>query len=1129
MNKKLKITLISVFTVFLGIVLAIQSVPFFINGEQFKGTIYKSFEDSTDLKLQVKKINLSGAPFLKAKITFDEPFIQTKKGEPVFYSQKASASVNIIPLLLKQVQISDVKLISPDFYVVKEKTGKFNFEKTTPAVKKPKKNNFKIITDGMDIFVKDYQIEFLDKTTPKPLDTKAKGKKIQISGLNSKFGTKITTDGALAINNIRCLNYDIKTEIDMPEFMKYQEEHPLTQMEESSPVNPLYEISRNCVRANLIADLKIKTPEDIHGEATLDKLSLKLNGKRLPDSHIKIKAKKDKFFADAKLYITPQGIIDLNGEFKKDFIDCKLKTSHMQLNEVQMFTNAVLASMGKPLSDLEKLKIQGDLFADLKLKSDMKTIKSSGFLKVNNAQINYNKGILVIKSFNSNIKLNNNNIQFLNTGGIIDNNKFQINGNIDKNANAKIKIIVPSINIKSITENKDIKVKLSNISKIDGKVSAIINLTGKLDKPKYQGNLTLSKVNFGIKNNPAKISFAVGKLNLDSEKALLNIPKININKSAFTLNGTIPVKDKKSPANITAKGKLKASDLAVLINSGAIGHGEVPTICNVLIDKDAVKINLQILNDAYNNILIQGIGSNSVLSAHADLNGKTIKISDAGLFKTKQKSLNPNFESNLSGTTQIATATGAIQTIGNQKIFENIKIKVLNPIKISLPLGKNTVSEITGNTTINGTSKNPDIQGDFILLNTIIPDLKAKISKSTVSFKNKKITANILNFSSGKTGLNAQTTIDIKSTDPVVIENLNVKANTFNADEIFGLLGKMNPKKPQKIEYSLNKNNTMHLSPVVIKSGTVSAKVFILNDVPCYNLISNLTLDRYNMMKAENLSTATLKGTINGNITHDMITSVTLLDLKARGIDVGLFGEKFLGMPPGQIEGIGSSNMKLAFRGANSDEIVKSMHGALNLKVLDGEMGDLGRIDYYLRAANILSNNILSLSINRVLNGVRLKRTGEFEQAYGHLTFIPGGIIRIDTFKTVGPRLSLVMKGYVNNINLNGSINVYGRLSEEVVGILGPLGDFSIEKALQKVPVLDTLTHFTIGLVETNVPDNIRAEIPPLSIQGASSQEFTAKINGNVTKPSSVKTFRWIRTPVASNPYFQQGQTLATP
>lgn len=1109
MNKKLKITLISVSAVLLGILLAVQLLPFFINGEQFKDTIYKNFEESTDLKLHVKKINLSGAPFLKAKITFDEPFIQTQKGEPVFYSQKAGVSVNIIPLLLKQVQISDVNLVSPDFYLVKEKSGKFNFERISP--KPTKKSVFNVTTDGMNILVKDYQVEFLDKTTPKPLDTKAKGQKIQISGLNSKFGTKVNLDGVMAINNVKCLNYDIKTEINIPEFMKYQEEQPLTGMEEATPVNPLYEISRNCVRANLVADLKIKTPEDIRGEASLDKLSLKINGKRLPDSHIHINAKKDKFFTDAKILITPNEIINLNGEFRKDFIDCKLKTSHMELSEVQAFTNAVLASMGKPSQNLQKFKLQGDLFADLKLKSDLKTIKSSGFLKINNAKINYENGVLVVNSFNSNIKLNNNNIQFLNTGGIIDNNKFQIKGTIDKNAFANIKIIVPSINVKSVTANTKVKSKLSNVSKVDGKVSADINLTGKLDKLKYQGNVLLKQINLNLKNSPAKITFPVGSISLDKEKAEVKVPQLNLNNSSFALIGKIPLKEKKNPSTFETRGRLKASDLAAILNSGSIGRGEVPTICNVSIDEESAKVNLQILNNASNNIFVRDVGSNSLLNAYINIKGKTISLSDVGLFRTSKNTLGANFDQNLNGTTQIATATGAIKTLGNQKVFEDIKIKVLTPLKISIPVGKNAFSEITGKTSINGTAKNPDIRGDFVLTNTIIPDLNARISKSTVSFKNKKIAATILNFSSGKTALNAQAIMNIKNTDLVVIESLDVKANTFDADEIFRLLGKMNPKKPQKVEYSLHKNNTMHLSPTVINSGTVSAKVFILNGVPFYDLTSNLTLDRYNIMKAENLSAAVLKGTINGNVTYDIVTAVTSLDLKARGIDAGLFGEKFLNFPPGQIEGIGSSNMKLAFRGATSDEIVRTMHGALNLKVLNGEMGDLGRIDYYLRAANILSNNILSLSINRILNGVRLKRTGEFEQAYGELTFIRGGIVRIDTFKTIGPRLSLMMKGYVNNTNLDGSINVYGRLSEEVMGILGPLGDFSLEKALQKVPVLDNLANCTIGLVETNVPNYIRAEIPPLSIQGASSQEFAAKINGNITKPSSVKTFRWIR------------------
>lgn len=1109
MNKYLKISLITLASLFFGLIILVQTLPLFVNGDQFKGTVYKEFEKATDLKLSVNKIKFSGAPLFKTKITLEKPLIKNKKGENIFYSDKVSASINLIPVLFKKVEISDIELISPDIYLTKESDGKFEFE---TEAKPSAKQEFEIILDGMNIIAEDYRIQYIDKTSPKSITTKAKGKKIEILGLNKNSGTKFNTDGVMAINNIRCLNYNIKTKIDLPSFVEYQKEHPEPKANEKIKVNPLYEMYKNGLKADLKTDLNIKTPEDIVGEVFIDKLSIKINSKKLPDSKMHIKAKKNKFFTTAKLYISPKGLIYLDGEFKKDFIDFKLKTSNMQLEELQSFVNPILSSIGTPIQEIEKLKLQGELLANLRLKSNLKNIKSDGFLKIKNAKINYGKNLLVINSFNSDIKLNNNNISILNTGGIIDDNKFTIKGNIDSNANTNIQVNVPSVSIKSVTNNKDAQAQLAGVSKLEGKVSAIVDLKGKLDKLKYQGLITLNGMNIVLKNSPAKISFPIGKINLNSEKALLNIPQIYLNKSLFALNGTIPFD--KNQTNLNAKGKLKASDLATFLNSGAIGKGEVPTVCNILINKEAMNITLQILNDSNNNILIQGIGSNSILNADLNIKDNKINLIDVGLYKTSKTSLSNNSGANLNNASRIATADGSVKTIGAQVLLDNIKIKVLSPIKISLPVGQGSTSNITGETTLNGNAKNPTIKGDFVLLNTLIPDLKGKISKSTVSFKNQKIMANLMGFSAGKTNLNAQTVIDIKSLEPMTVEVLNINANNFNADEFFGLLGKLfpAPKTSQKIEYSLNKKNTMHSSPVVIKSGKFYAKTFVINGVPCNELHSNLNLDRYNTFKASNIATTTMQGALTGEVVYDLITNITFLNIKARGIDVGTFGEKFLGTPPRQLSGIGDANAKLYFKGSNPDEIIRSLQGATNICILNGEMGDLGRIDYYLRAANILSNNILSLNLNRILNGVRLKRTGEFNRAYGHLTFIKGGVLRIDSFKTEGPRLSILLKGYINNLNMYGSINVYGRLSEEVVGILGPLGDFSVEKILQKVPAFNSLTRCTIGLIETNVSDSQRKEIPPLSIQGANSQEFTAKIDGNIAKPSAVKSFRWIRT-----------------
>ncbi|MEI8377809.1 MAG: AsmA-like C-terminal region-containing protein [bacterium] len=1109
MNKYLKISLITVASLFLGLFILVQTLPLFVNGDQFKGTICKEFEKATELKLSINKIKLSGAPVFKTKITLEKPLVTNKKGENIFYSDKISASINLLPILFKEIQISDVEMISPDIYLTKEEDGKFEFE---TEAKPTAQQEFEVVLDGMNFIAEDYRLQYIDKTAPKLITAKAKGKKLELLGFNNNSGTKFNTDGVMAINNVRCLNYDIKTKIDLPAFIEYQKDHPEPKTARKIKVNPLYEMYKNGLKADLKADLKIKTPEDINGEVLIDKLSMKINSKKLPDSRMHIKAKKDKFFTIAKLYISPKGILDVDGEFKKDFIDLKLKTSHMQLAELQSFVNPILSSIGTPIQEIEKLNLQGEILADLRLKSNLKNIKSDGFLKIKNAKINYCKGLLVINSFNSDIKLNNNNISILNTGGIIDGNKFTVKGNVDPNANTNIQINIPSLSLKSATKSKEAQAQLAGISNLEGKISAIVDLKGKLDKLKYQGVVTLNGMNIILKDSPAKISFPIGKINLNSEKALLSIPLLYVNKSAFNLNGTIPFNEEK--INLSAKGRLKSSDLATILNSGPIGQGEVPAICNILIDKDALNITLQLLNDANNNILIQGVGSNSILSAILDIKGAKTNLSNVGLYKTSKTALSNNPTTNLQGSSKIATADGAVKTSGKQVILDNIKVKVLSPIRVSLPIGKGSTSNMTGETTLNGNAKNPSIKGDFVLSNAIIPDLKGKVSKATVSFKNQKIVANISGLSAGKTNLNAQTTIDIRSFDPAVIEVLDINAGNFNADEFFGLLGKLfpAPKTAQKVEYSLNKKNTMHLSPVTIKSGNFYAKTFVINAVPCHELHANINLDRYNIFKASNLTTEAMQGSVTGEVLYDLVSAITSLNIKARGIDVGTFGQKFLGTPQGQLSGLGDANAKLSFKGATTDEITRSLQGAANIHVENGEMGDLGRIDYYLRAANILSNNILSLNLNRILNGVRLKRTGEFDRAYGRMTFIKGGILRIDSFKTEGPRLSILLKGYINNLNMYGSINVYGRLSEEVVGILGPLGDFSVEKILQKVPAFNSLTRCTIGLIETNVSDSQRKEIPPLSIQGANSQEFTAKIDGNITKPSAVKSFRWIRT-----------------
>jgi len=282
--------------------------------------------------------------------------------------------------------------------------------------------------------------------------------------------------------------------------------------------------------------------------------------------------------------------------------------------------------------------------------------------------------------------------------------------------------------------------------------------------------------------------------------------------------------------------------------------------------------------------------------------------------------------------------------------------------------------------------------------------------------------------------------------------------------------------------------------------------------MPCYDMASSIKHNKYNLFSAPNLSTMALKGKITGDVSCDLVSSLTSCNLMARNISVADFSKYFLGANLGTCSGVASSDIKIKFKGSSTEEIMKSLEGKAVVNAKNGEMGNIGRLDYYLRAANIVSNNIIAVSLNKIINGIKLKRTGEYGKAYGELSFSKGGVMRVDYFKTEGPRLSLYMTGYINTISLDSSLNVFGRMSEEVVDVLGPIGDFSIQDAIKKVSFLNSLTQYTVSLLEANISETQRKQIPPLTIPGAKSQEFSSRIDGNLTKPSSVKSFRWIRT-----------------
>ncbi len=110
-------------------------------------------------------------------------------------------------------------------------------------------------------------------------------------------------------------------------------------------------------------------------------------------------------------------------------------------------------------------------------------------------------------------------------------------------------------------------------------------------------------------------------------------------------------------------------------------------------------------------------------------------------------------------------------------------------------------------------------------------------------------------------------------------------------------------------------------------------------------------------------------------------------------------------------------------------------------------MGVLGKFEHLLYAQNIISNNVFKASLNLVAKALTVKNTGVYKYMKGNLTF-SNGWANILWIKTAGPSMSLYTTGRYYIPDNVAHLTILGRISDDVVRVLGPIGEFSVDKAI---------------------------------------------------------------------------------
>lgn len=681
-NKNMK----KISIIFSGIILAFYILflvlPFILSNvlNGYSPQISKMIEESSGFEVKIEKMQLITTPKLTAGLKINKAEAFLPNGEKFFQADNLQTKLSLLPLFLRKIEVD---IVSADNIFVNlkiRKDGSFLIEKYIPEKKAPisvikEKPFFKLSNRLPDIVINSHKIIFVDMATNKKYSISGEHTKISDFVLDEKI--KISGKGQMVLDDKEQFKYDIKLFNKIMPDVKLNDlvfnPQPIQKKPQPSInlINIFKTIYKNGFNAHLKADVKTYGTFDdvrVDGIINVDKLSLLVNGVKLPDSYAYLKLKGNKIAIDSDLYTASNEITHLIGNFKtgkKPNVDMTFK-SNADLGNILEIIKSVAESFG--ISDLRTLSAKGAINADFNIKSNLKKVQSSGYLKIPNGNLKYGLYNVQVSNINSDISLDNNIINIKKAGLSVMGYPLNIYGTVKQDATADLHLIANKLSVKSILLSLgQIGLLKDNVFR-SGILSANASLNGRLDKPNAIANISISNVN--LKNIPSASSVLMSNLGIkiQSDNKLY---KGNVN-----LNGLKIL----NPAAVVSMPRLTAiiQPKEIIINPA-----------NVAVDRIKLIISGKITDYLTNNVSL------NILT-------------------------NGNIKSTLKG--QIHPTS--------QKL--NLNYSMPDVCTMPIPGFANSKLQAKGNLSISGPMMNPNLKGSFAVPFVLMPEMLVSLSDMTI-------------------------------------------------------------------------------------------------------------------------------------------------------------------------------------------------------------------------------------------------------------------------------------------------------------------------------------------------------------------------------------------------------------
>lgn len=1088
-------TLLAVLAIIYG---AFLISPLFINNyiKSHNSEIINQIETLSGFKVVLNDLKLVTTPKLTAGIKLSHAELAPSKGQNIASVDNFEIKLSLIPLLIKQIELDKISAENIKIFLEVKKDGHFLLEdyiKEMPlsTQKTPDSSEstqelpfgFKLSNKLPNICLKKFNVEFSSIATNKKYYFDAPLIKISDFIFNKKV--KITSNGALYLDGSKHFSYyaKIKNYI-MPKqdlndivFAQNQEkiENNTSNTPQKSQVTPVINIidifdgiHKNKLSANFIADIKTDgtfDDIDLFGKTSIEGLTVAVDGKPLPESSFNMDFKSKSITIDSTFYTSHilDEITSLKGNIKtgkNPEIDLRL-VSNAGINNIINLLDSIAKSFG--INDLNTLSGTGNIDADLSIVGNKKKIRSSGYLKIPNSTIKYGLYNILIDKIKADIDLSDNNLNFKDVSFSVFNQPLKFYGTISDKAEADLHLTADKLLIKALVAAAGQLSLLKENQFNSGTLSAEAILEGRLTSLIPSVSLSIDNVNIRniASDTTIKLNKAIFDITTDnnSYEGLLNI------NSADIISPLATIKIPQSELTLDEKDLNINNAYIILDNSRIDITGSVSDYA----DPEDVSININTTGNLVANDLYKMIPSDfrQDMSAKGKL---PLKVSITG--NLKQQLINAS----LNMTPDNYLSILDIDLMRNKPAALNAALKFANDTlkidKIGLTVNGTDIATATGN--ISNISKTQNMAIDFSIPSYISMPIPMMGKNSLIKTKGNLII--------GGTPLN-----------PTIKGNVSIPLIEL-------------PDMLVKLE-----NLDMNLSGAAANGKGTLGKL-TSGGIVAENLAADFTYNlNTGIIYLSNITGTTFNGNLKGNVSYNILNGQIGVDLTGEGLDAvsainGAAGIK------NALTGTLGFKANVTTSGATDVELIKNLKGNVSFDIKEGAFAGIGRIEMLLSANNIMSNIILKAAVAALSSIDVIKQSANFDYIKGDMTF-NNGWANISSITSAGENTAYYITGKYNILNGTANLIILGRLSADVVAVLGPLGELSVDKLTSYIPKFGALTSSIIKTMTTNPAAEKTENIPSLTGGDTVYKDFKVEFNGGIESTSAVKSFKWLNNP----------------